>query len=379
MPHAVDQNELDDQRDNSLINELISGVQTDENSLDFLSRELEPGEKANDAEDFEDIADDDLADDEDVASRIIQGGNGYVTAGDAFRDTKTALGSDRLEDDSALDDLFGDQPSSPPAEQNDGIIGTETIAQVPQSGQSVSFMDSGMLPEASTDVNKPLTDKDPSETFSEMDYEFGDDGDPELKEQRELFAQAQKEREERLRRGDSFLEFLPAPQTNAELFETIWPQFEPNTAPRFHELLGVKRAFYIEKKPVRPPKAIPPTKLNLDLMQDQERSFRLPGSDVLSKQQRLQKAKQDQVILVNEGDVRDQSDASEVELDTLSDEPLVGNISLQDLSLLCEDWNIQIANSADSTDESLEPSNAERDCSLRSPKVGGCKGQKKRL
>ena len=359
----MDKNELDDERDNNLINELISGVQTDENSLDFLSRELEPGEKANDAEDFEDIADDDLADDEDVT----QGENAHIADGDSLEDVKPTLGSDRLEDDSAFDDLFGDQPSSPPTEQKDGIIGTETIAHAQQNGSPI-------LPSidprpASAGISKSPTDNDPSEAFSDMEFELGDDEDPELKEQRELFAQAQKEREERLRKGDGLLEFLSAPQTNAELFETIWPQFQPNTAPRFHELLGVKRAFYIEKKPIKPPKAILPTKLNLDLMQDQERTFRLPGSDVMSRQQRLQKAKQDQVILVNEANIHDQSDASEVELDNLNDEALVGNISLQDLSLLCEDWNIQAADDTDTTDEDLKLDDVGKKRILRSPKV----------
>ena len=369
MPHAVDQNELDNERDNKLINDLISGVQNDEGSLDFLSRDLEPGEKANDAEDFEDIADDDLADDEDVSSRLISEKNVYSVTDDAFVDEKTALGSDRLDDDAAFDDLFGDQPSSPPAEQKAGLSGSGSASKVQQNEQPViPFMNPGVLPEANVDVNGPST-KDLSDTLSEMDYEFGEDDDPELREQQELFAQAQKEREERLRKGDGSLEFLPAPQTNAELFETIWPQFEPNVAPRFHELLGVKRAFYIEKKPLKPPKPIPPTKLKLDLMQDQERTFRLPGSDLLSKQQKLQKAKQDQVVLVNVGEIGDQSDTSEVKLDVLDDEILVGNIGLQDLNLLCEDWDTQTTDSEGSINGCLETDDADRSDDKCSPKV----------
>lgn len=370
MPHAVDQNDLDNERDNKLISDLISGVQNDESSLDFLSRELEPGEKANDAEDFEDIADDDLADDEDVSSRLISEKNGYSVTDDAFFDGKPALGSDRLDEDAAFDDLFGDRPSSPPAEQRDGLVQSDPVTQVQQNGQpALSIMDPGAVPEANANADRLSNSKDPLDTPSEMDYEFGEDDDPELREQRELFAQAQKEREERLRKGDGLLELLPAPQTNAELFETIWPQFEPNVAPRFHELLGVKRAFYIEKKPFKPPKPIPPTKLKLDLMQDQERTFRLPGSDLLSKQQKLQKAKQDQVVLVNEGENGDQSDTSEVKLDTLDDEILVGNIGLQDLNLLCEDWDTQAADSADSINGDWETNNADREKDKHSPKV----------
>ena len=370
MPHAVDQNELDNERDNKLISDLISGVQHDESSLDFLSRELEPGEKANDAEDFEDIADDDLAEDEDPSSRLIVEKDGYSATGDSFVDGKPALDSDRADDDAAFDDLFGDRPSSPPEEQKDGLIESDSISQAKQYGQPVlPFTDPGVLPEANVDADGPSISKDLSENLSEMDYEFGEDNDPELREQQELFAQAQKERDERLRRGDGLLEFLPAPQTNAELFETIWPRFEPNVAPRFHELLGVKRAFYIEKKPLKAPKAIPPTKLKLDLMQDQERTFRLPGSDVLNKQQKLQKAKQDQVVLVNEGEIGDESDTGEVKLDILDDAILVGNIGLQDLTLLCEDWNTQATDITDSVDGGFEQDDADGEGGTRSPKV----------
>ena len=368
MPHAVDKHEDEDERDNNLISELITGVQNEENSLDFLSRDLEPGEKANDAEDFEDIGDDDLADDEELPGLQLSEGNDYFNKeAQAVENSSIAI-NERSEEDASFDDLFGDQPSSPPAEQKETLSTDKANDQLFQGDlQKSDSPTEGALPnESTTDTIAPALDKDLSDPLSEMEIDLGDEEDPELLEQRQLFAQAQREREEKIRRGGEMLDLLPEPETNAELFETIWPHFEPDKPPRFHELLGIKKAFYLEKKPLKPPKPIPPTKLSLDLMQDQEKSFRTLGSDITSRQQRQQKAQQDQVVIVADCNKGEETNESEIELDTLEDDGFVGGIGLQDLRILCEDWENQ-----STADTSLDSNTGKLDDTFENPDAIG--------
>ena len=59
MPHATEPHDVEADRDQALIERVLDPQNTE---LDW-TRELEPGEKADDAVDFEDIGGDDLADD----------------------------------------------------------------------------------------------------------------------------------------------------------------------------------------------------------------------------------------------------------------------------------------------------------------------------
>ncbi len=76
MPHAVPVSDAQEQADNSLISSLLSGTNEGQDNFDFLNRDLVPGEKAQDAVDFEDISDDDLAEEEDTAAAPTGGANG---------------------------------------------------------------------------------------------------------------------------------------------------------------------------------------------------------------------------------------------------------------------------------------------------------------
>ena len=66
MPHATapEGGESEDEDFNKLMRQINAPTGEDDVSLDFLQRELHPGEKADDAVDYEDIDDDDLPEEE---------------------------------------------------------------------------------------------------------------------------------------------------------------------------------------------------------------------------------------------------------------------------------------------------------------------------
>ena len=72
MPHAIDQFELQDQADDAEIARLLNDDNPSNNTLNF-DRDLEVGEKADDAIDFEDISDDDLPEEEDDVKPKVEG------------------------------------------------------------------------------------------------------------------------------------------------------------------------------------------------------------------------------------------------------------------------------------------------------------------
>ncbi len=380
-PHMVDANtappprrgrDAQDERDNQLISDLLSGVGPDDSAFDFLDRDLEPGEKAKDAEDFEDIGDDDLADEDDGLGDAEAGSTGVngvdSPGGDAPAGLDTRGDGDagldeEMDHDAAFDDLFGDQPSSPQGPTPDDGMEEDVFGELSRveddregsvqargsttgSFGAVSRQNTGQvtLREAKTEPDLHADAEDDTldhDSTAEL-INTAQDDDPELREQRELFAQAQREREERLRKGTSFGELPPPPTTNAELFETIWPRFEPHQPPRFHALLGVKRAFYVGKRPTRVPKPIQPSKVSLDLLPDQERSFRLAGSAVMTRPEQQAKAEQERLVFVHEVASPMEREASgDDDDDGRSDDEPVAGVTLADLQVLCEDWDVE--------------------------------------
>lgn len=350
MPHAVGDNEIQDEQDDALINKLFNDPTQ---NFDFLDRDLDVGEKANNAVDFEDIGDDDLAEDEDDVNGFGTNGRGddedRDMSGGTFSDVP---GGDA--DDDGFDDLFGDLPSSPTdeASQQKYVLPPSTIS----SGISLPGPTKPSEPRALISGTEPEADHQP--TFRDVNYgaTVEEDEDDEYREQRELFAQAQREREERQRRGAGAADLLPPPNSAPEIFEQIWPRFEQDMPPRFSQLLPAKRAFYIAKTPIKPPKPIQPTKVNLDILQDQERSFKLPNAVLANKSARQVDADQNGVIVITDGARDENSSSDEMELDAFDndDEEMVGGITWQDLNVICEDWEVPSPDTI-SVDEEAEP------------------------
>lgn len=259
------------------------------------SRELVQGEKANDAEDYEDIDDDDLADEDDQAGNAAL--NTSIFNGPQFEDA----------DDDDDDDLFGEAPDS----RDPFVDGEDTLL----------------------DESLPVQETTEDQTVVEDETEEEDD---ETREQRLLF-EAARSRLHREREAD---ESPPPPPTDDELFSTIWPQFEPDRPPRFGELLPQKKAHYVGKAPLRPPKPIHPTKVNLELEPDQEKAFRLPAGPTLPFELRQLEAEARGIVLLPQELAEEESGEDEDDFGLLEEEEGVGGISWQDLVTVCEDWDL---------------------------------------
>lgn len=263
------------------------------------------GEKAEDALDFGEISDDDLAEDETDLKPL----------------TRLQPDANDEEEDDELDDLFGDGLASPPptARDENGAVDDE-------------------LAQESADV-APSADEEPEEE------------DAETREQRLLFEQAQKEREDRLRRAESATSYIPAPESNEELFRAMWPQFDPDRPLRFGELIPNKKAHYVGKTPLKPPKPIHPTKVNLDLEPDQEKLFKTVTAPHVSLEARIAQAEAKGLVLIAGDEDGASTSEDEDDFDLLDQSEEIGGVSWQDLVAICQDWDIPDAPSTVSDDE----------------------------
>lgn len=330
MPHATedDPGSQEENDFNSILNDLNSGILQGFNGEQFdFSAAGEGGEKADDAQDFEDIGDDDLADEDDGMPPINSAADTST-----LEDTQisTQNQNDVFEDD-GLDDLFGDKElGSPPASPR-------TQSHERQHDRSLSHRDRAAS-FGSAIGNDQILSRDQNIANNE-DIETNEELSEQYRQQTELFAQARRAHEERIR-AEEAADNLPAPPADSELFSIIWPQFEAEKPPRFGLLFPGKRAQYLGKTPLKAPKAVQPSKVNLDIDQDQERDFRLPGSAAHSFPQRVAKSKTKGVILT--ADSEPQPESSDEDLESLPSEDLddVAGYKWQDLVAVCQEWNI---------------------------------------
>ena len=317
MPHAVE----DD--DNEIIGRLLAGGPMEELG-NIQERQLDTGEKANDAQDYENISDDDLID-EDQPDQAENGQSGLVGLTNGHEKPsmqETGFADDDFGDlfgdqDNASSGLFGDEDGVSPAPDQSFVDGNQAVST---QGQQTSF----------ESVTAPGSSFDQDHEKPTQGEEDEDEEDPEVLEQRRLFEQAQRDRE-----------VPPAPQTDAELFSIIFPQFEANKPPRFSELIPSKRAQYINKQPLKPPKPVQPTKLNLEIQPDQEKSFRLPGPATTPFWARQSDAEAAGLILTTQQQTQEaQSDDEESYTIGTDAEEDIGKYKWQDLVAICQDWSI---------------------------------------
>ncbi|KAF2252672.1 hypothetical protein BU26DRAFT_517251 [Trematosphaeria pertusa] len=300
------------------------------------TRPLEAGEKADDAIDFEDISDDDLPEEED-ADGDVDGGD-LRLSGTTVRD----FSGDGHEEEDDLADLFGDGGSSPMQERshhdNIPVASIEPHAQGQASGVGLRAGDSGQkVQPAFRAVNYgPAQDED--------------DNDPELREQMALFEAARRGHEDRL---------PPAPQTSKEVFDQIWPGFEPGKPPRFASLIPRKRAYFVPREPFRAMRALSSiNKLNLDIAPDQEKSFRLPTTSAPTKFGRQLEEDKGGIVYITEGMQQEGDSSDDMEMegsDTLNEQEKFGNVSWGDLQIACEDWDTHSVATLSDEDDLMTP------------------------
>ncbi|KAJ4310106.1 hypothetical protein N0V94_008612 [Neodidymelliopsis sp. IMI 364377] len=299
-------------------------------------RELDRGEKADDAIDYEDISDDDLPEEE------FTMGNTGASNTQNFSGTTLQESGESFEDGGEdLDDLFGDGLSSPVQERahhhEDKPL--DSIEDLLNEGQPRIAKASGGKPQSDfLDIDFGATQQEDEEI-----------DDPEYLEQMALFAQA---------RGGKEDDGPEPTKTSKADFEKIWPNFEPNKPPRFFSLVPRKRAFYIPKVPQKQPKLMPFTKASLEIAVDQEKSFRLPPVTPAAKSGRQLEEEQGSLIFITSITEEEQEDDEQMELDnldTLDDREKIGNVSWGDLKIACEDWEVLDEESTSDVDQLLSP------------------------
>ena len=332
MPHSMPLQEDDD----TLIQTILNDDSTTGSKLDFLARPLEPGEKADDAVDYEDIDDDDLADEDDETPGGAVGAGAGLGAwkgapadhgdgdGDALGDLDDFMRGDGLTqrpgDDAKepdLDDLFGDIPTS--NGHQGGVNGFQHGADV-----SLDHELAALAPTAGgADNLKRQRDPYPSTASAH------EQASPSI-DLRDLMAQN--------------FAMVPAPPENREeALATMWPKFREGEVLRFMELLPPKRSHYMAKTPLKPPKPVLPTKVSLELAPDQERAFHLPGPAASRRRTPNDVSESDGLVPILEDSTSDADVADDVLLDDGVEDDVIGGVTWRDLELICGDWDAQLA------------------------------------
>ncbi|KAJ9605270.1 hypothetical protein H2200_009927 [Cladophialophora chaetospira] len=281
-------------------------------NLDELNeRELEQGEKADDAIDYEDFDDDGSLPDEEPTHRA-----------------RVEISSDMLPgiEDSALDglddddDLFGG--SSPNL--------THALPAVPASAKPVekSLRDGDQESDLASEYGEDAT-----QDFSMLDTGLNDEELAQLRLQNQLFAQSGKG-----------IAPTTEQENNIEWLRLEFPDFNRDEAPYFNKLFPPRPFKWQGKTPLKPPKQVRPTKVNLEIEQDQKVAFNSvaplsapePVTDFV-------RAREHAIIQ----DIEESSDESDL------DEPLPNGLSMRDLEFMCTDFDT-LSHFAPSEDEVVD-------------------------
>lgn len=339
MPHATSPQDLQEELDDILIQQALDP----ESRFDF-NRELEPGEKAEDAIDYEDLSDDDLADDESEGPFTKPAGNGGVAASVFESSGSRAPGQELHElanyesnEGDGFDDLFGDNVASHKED-----VEEPRRSQIASSSASIGSAiksDENLLSQGNPRHPPELP---PAQVRARQDGLVptrGSTQPPTSTVQDKLISKEQQLQQELFAMsgyGSSGVDYLPPPPENQEeLLKSLWPKYERTVVPRFMELLPPKKIAYSRKIPLKKPKSFQPTKLSLDLAKDLEKSFRLPLTSSRRNGDDL-----DQTCVISIPDIASPQgtihDAEDMELDPESE--IMKDITWQDIQILCQDW-----------------------------------------
>lgn len=249
-----------------------------------LNAEIDQSGKADDAEDFEDISDDDLPEEEEATNGNSADVPALTDDGGTSNDT---------------DDLFGDGRESSPFGGEPALSPRAEIADDEEAPDGPD--------ENNPDYLRSINfDPPPASTLSTNQ----DRSIPE------------------------------APENLAELARMKFPDFKQGIVLNFNELFPQGPANWIEKKPPKNPKPLIPTKLSLDLDIDQEKQFRIPGPASLTTLQKIQAAEAHGLVSCLEPEPVDQDDLEIFRVEGDSEEyELIGGFTLQDIDTVCEDWD----------------------------------------
>jgi transcription initiation factor TFIID subunit 1, fungi type len=289
--HADDGWKAQTAADEADIQRLLSQGQENEGGLAFELSFDEPFDqtgKADDALNYSDVSDDDLPDEEEPTGGTSLEVPALTDDGGTSNDTDDLFGEGR--ESSPLD--HGLHPSSPATRVHDpdGL----DVSQPAGEGIS-SFRDLNFDPEPHFD---DAANQDPD---------------------------------------------IPAPaETVEDLIKQTWPGWQKGVILKWNELLPPKKATWIEKKPARKPKPLITTKLSLDLAQDQEKLFRIPGPATSTRKQKYNESESKGLVFCELLDSDEDADADNFNSDDESDSEPVGGFTLQDIEMACDNWSAVI-------------------------------------
>lgn len=342
-----------EEEDNLLIQQALA---LDPSEFD---RELEPGEKADDAIDFGDLSDSDLVGFEDDSIQnekdrnLVKGDesggessqhtigpfiypdNDFSSLADRNEEVQTDdFEAEKLESnaDDELDYLFnGSQSSS-------GSPEAQTRGKEPEAFPSViAAKPSGEVEPHKVDSHAQGKSKEPVHNVDEGLKAFTKSKDILMAEpnrlvemQRELLAMSGY-----VAPGHS----KPSPKNLEELLSSLWPTFERGTIPKFMQLLPPPSTPYtVTKRPDRI-KPIKPTRIKLELADDQARNFMLPFARTTTRQESADCTVITDGVSVNETSIEREPDLGfESTASELENEP-IGGVSWQDLDFASADWD----------------------------------------
>ena len=344
MPHATIADGVPKEDDDREFLEALQIVNSIEGSNQFEDHVPDTGEKAEDAVDFGDLSDDDLADDEGGENTQDTLLESYQNAQVQRREPVAILSDVQSLEFHAesggnvegLDDLFGDARSSP---LEDEATGNDMLVSRGHTATSLN-LDHAADPQLlviQEEQTKPelLSPKHSSNAVHVHSAQSLLPGNADVTlsteqhMQQALFALSGS--------APRKLE-VPGPETREQALNQLWPRFQPNTVPNFMDLLPPKKARYLGKPPIRIPKPVHPTKVSLEIATDQEKSFRLVSAS--NQKLQIEAGRQDLVIvekLVNE---KERSDTIE-DFDSDFENDEVAGVNWQDIQMLCEDWDNQ--------------------------------------
>lgn len=347
MPHATQPLDAQDAQDDLLIQQVLNP----ENTLD-ISRALEPGEKAEDAVDYGDLSDGDLADEEDAPRTSLPEPEQQGPIHDSLEDLTNEDGNQVTDGNGAFgdefDDLFGDTPHSA---SNDAEIVLEDSITSPLP--HLESFESGRT---------NTQDENRQEAFGQRPIQWHQAESIQPRFLQALDTQTVSKEEQMQQYLISMsthgavtqesLRDVTRDEDRIQDLATLWPKFERHSVPRFMDMLPQKRSYYVGKKPTKQPKPVYPTKLNLDLAPDHEKQFRLASGP---RKKPDAGDEQDGVVNVSPIDYFEADRAEDASLPSDSDNETVGGATWQDLRIVCEDWDNQSL--LDSTMSDFSPSN----------------------
>jgi transcription initiation factor TFIID subunit 1 len=319
----ADQERQDDEDINKMFNNDPTASQGKGLDLHtFGDKVIDQTDKADDAVDFEDMSDDDLASETGSIDALPDTGASHVP--DLIEDEGTSHDTDHL------DDLFGggmegemDYPtSSPPPE------GTATTTTAPEKKPTTAIPDEPV--EAEIEENERETERArevTDEAWQNMSFE----------ERWALnFPQYSVSIDKWI--GQTNEGMQKPVQSTEELLREKFPHFDKHKILHFNKLLPEWPAEYQYKEPVnkdRDPPEFVPTKLELELDADCSKLFRIPDNAQSIVNQRAQYHDADDWASRFGGAVLLDAEDSFSESD---DEEPVGGFSLDEIATICEDW-----------------------------------------